>query len=183
MAVGSALGDLNVVQAGQARLWLAMSTVAKPHMDEERRTLVARTVYGVDLRALVEGDPEVGAVVLRCAAELARASGDPAARSSFEEELIRYAGHVADASSGRRSRTDSDPEMVSNIVEAAVAVSRCDTEAEGWCRFGPLMIRLANAWPAAVPRFRDGVGALAMAAHPAMASCLWDAWLELRAMR
>ena len=181
VSVASALRDLNVVQTARARLWFVMSIVARPHLNDEHCTLAAKALSDVDLGALADNDPEIGPMVLRCAAELAQASGDPAARSSFEEGLVRYAGRLAETREGRLLGT-GDEEMVTHLVEAAAASSRSGTETEGWQRFGRLMVCLAETWPGAVPHLRDVLGSLATAAHPATSDALWDAWLKVRAM-
>lgn len=181
ISVGSALGDLNVAQTGQARLWLVLSIVARPHLDEERRAIAANAVSEVDLRALVENDPEIGMVALRCAAEIAQASGDDAARSSFEQKLACYAEQLAGHRGGRLLPRE-DEDVVLNLVEAAAACSRSDSTADGFGCFGRLMVSLATAWPGIVPHVRGIVGSLATESHPAESAPIQDAWLKLRAM-
>ncbi|MBR0684077.1 hypothetical protein GXW74_26670 [Roseomonas eburnea] len=181
ISVGSALGDLNMAQTGQARLWLVLSIVARPHLDEERRAIAAKAVSAVDFGALLENDSEIGMVVLRCAAEIAQASGDDAARSSFEEKLASYAEQLAGHRGGRLLPAQEE-DVVLNLVEAAAACSRSNSTADGFGRFGCLMVALATAWPGIAPHVRDVVGSLATESHPAMSAPIQDSWLKLRAM-
>lgn len=182
ISAGSALGDLNVAQTGQARLWLALSIVARPHLDKERRAIAAKAVSAVDLRALVENDAEIGMVALRCAAEIAQASEDDAARSSFEEKLACYAEQLAGHRGGRLLPTDEE-DVVLNLVEAAAACSRSDSTSEGFGRFGRLMVALATAWPGVTPHVGDVVGSLATESHPVTSAPIQASWLKLRAMK
>jgi hypothetical protein len=181
ISVGSALGDLNVAQAGQARLWLVLSILTMPHLDDERRAIAAKAVSSVDLRALVENDPAVAMVALRCAAQIAQASEDDAARSSFEKKLVCYAELLARHRGGRLLPIDEES-VVLNLVEAAAACSRSYSTADGLGRFGRLMVALATAWPGIVPNVRDVVGTLATESHPATSAPIQDSWLRLRAM-
>jgi len=155
--------------------------VAKPHLDEELRGIAANAVSAMDLQALVENDPEIGMVALRCAAEIAQASGSDAARSSFEEKLTQYAKNLAERRSQRLLPAD-EKDVVPNLVEAAAACSRSNSAADGFGRFGRIVVKLATAWPAITPHLRDVVGSLATDSHPATSAPLRDAWLKLRAI-
>jgi hypothetical protein len=146
-------------------------------------SLASKALASADFPPMVLAEQTSGLAAMNMAVDLAHATDSAVAVEKVEEQLIAVVRQLAALHSGRVGRSGPAHDALLEVIEIASRVSRSSARSDGWRRFGVNVLRVAEAWPGAVPFLRDVVGSLVSAVHPEHAEALSNTWHRLRAIR
>ncbi len=160
-----------------------MGFASRAGLDDERKSLASTALASAEFLPMVVADQKTGFTALRMAVYLAHATEGLLALEQLEEQLVGVSKRLAALHPGKTTGTGPAQDALLEIVEIAAKLSQRVVPSDGWGRFSAIILRVADAWPGAIPLLRDVVGSVASAIHPEQAATVPETWIRLRSVR